>query len=564
MRSSLAFVLALFGACTTAAPRRPATTATLSGAADIDSIFAEFDRPGSPGCAVGVYRAGELRFAKGYGMASIEHAVPITARTPFVVGSVAKHFTGFAVHLLARRGKLSLDDAIRRHLPEVPDLGDTVTVRHLLHHTSGFRSYEDLLSLVGWNRDHPLSREQALATVAAHRTLGFPPGERYQYGNTNYILLAEIVERTSGLPFAEFMKHEVFGPLGMTSSHVRTDPLAVVPGRAEHYWPGRGGGFRRNYIWAFPHATGASNVVTTLEDLARWDANFFDERVGGPGISATMYEAGVLRSGDRIGGLGSYRGLLMYAQGGGGGGDYSVVRFPQQRLSVAVLCNLGLGAGAHDRALRVADSYLRDATASAAVRDTPNAVALTEETLRGFVGEYRNPQNRDQRVRIDVRDGTLGYTQPGGGFQPAVPVGPRTFRSGPLTFEFSVPVPGAPDRITYEVGGQRGTLVRWEAPPPLRAAELAVYLGAYRSEELDARWTVALHGDTLVLRRPRLADRALAPVGPDSFRWEEPFEDEGLEVELTFVRSPEGRVNGVRVETDRVSNLQFTRVEDRR
>ena len=203
------------------------------------------------------------------------------------------------------------------------------------------------------------------------------------------------------------------------------------------------------------------------------------------------------------------------------------------------------------------------AVASTAGEETRDAVALTEETLRGFVGEYRNPQNREQRVRIDVRDGTLGYTQPGGDFLPAVPVGPRTFRSGPVTFEFSVPVPGAPDRITYEVGGQRGTLVRWEAPP-LRAAELAAYLGAYRSEELDATWKVALHGDTLVLRRPRLADRALAPVAQDSFRWEEPFEDEMLEVELNFVRSPDGRVNGVRVQTDRVSNLQFARVEDRR
>lgn len=554
----------MVGACSTAASPRTVTIDTPPRSAAIDSIFAEFDRPGSPGCAVGVYRAGEVLFARGYGMASIEHAAPITSRTPFVVGSVAKHFTGFAVHLLARQGRLSLDDDIRRHLPEVPELGATVAVRHLLHHTSGFRAYEDLLSLEGWNRDHPLSREQALATVAAHRTLGFPPGERYQYANTNYVLLAEIVERASGLPFGEFMAREVFAPLGMTNSTVRTDPLAIVSGRAEHYWPGREpGDFRRNHIWAFAHATGASNVVTSLEDLARWDANFYDERVGGPGISARMYEAGVLRSGDRIGGLGSYRGLSMYARGGGGGGDYSVVRFPQQRLSVAVLCNLGLGADAHGRALRVAGFYLPEMIASAPAKETSDAVALTEETLRGFVGEYHNPQNHEQRVRIDVRDGALGFTQPGSDFQPAVAVGPRTFRSGPVTFEFSMSVPGAPDRVTYEVGGQRGTLVRREAPA-LRAPELAGYVGAYRSEELDATWKVALRGDSLVLRRPRLAERVLVPIDQDAFRWDEPFEDETLEVGLTFTRSPDGRVEGVRVQTDRVSNLQFARVEDPR
>lgn len=561
----LVFVLLLLLCGSTRVPAQQPTPAPpiVAGAA-IDSLFAPFARIDGPGCAVGVYRAGEILFAKGYGMASVEHAAPITPRTPFVVASVTKHFTAFAVHLLARRGSLSLDDDIRRHLPEVPALGATVTVRHLLHHTSGLRAYEDLLSLTGWNRDHPLSREQVLATVLAHRTLGFPPGERFQYANTNYVLLAEIVERVSGRSFAEFMAQEVFAPLGMANTHVRTDPLAVIAGRAEHYWPDReGDGFRRNFIWAFPYATGASNLVTTLEDLARWDANFYEERVGGPGITRAMYARGVLASGDSMGGLVGHRGLPAYMQGGGGGGDYSIIRFPGQRLTTAVLCNLGSGAGAQDRALRVAEYFLGAALAPVPAPEA-STVKLTEGALRRFIGEYRHPAIREHRVRIDVRDGTLGYAEPGGAFRPAVPVGPRTFRDGPLTFEFSEPVTGVPTRITYEVSGQSGILIEWLEPSwQPDAADLAAFAGRYRSEEIDMIWSVALHGDSLVLSRPRLPDRVLAPRERDGFRWEESFEDEALEIDLTFTRAPDGRVHGLRVETQRVSNLEFTRVVDR-
>jgi CubicO group peptidase (beta-lactamase class C family) len=321
-------------------PARAAVPGALPKTVAVDSIFAPFARPGSPGCAVGVYQAGELLFARGYGVASLEHGGAITPRTPFNVASLSKQFTAFAVHLLARRGRLSLDDDVRRHLPELPDVGPPVTVRHLLHHTSGLRAYEVLLMLTGWNRDHPLSRDDALALIGRQRTTGFPPGERQQYGNTNYILLAALVERVDGRPFAEFMAQELFRPLGMTSTQVRTDPTAVIPGRAEHYTQLRPTGFRRNYVWAFAHATGASNVVTTLEDLARWDGNFYTERVGGPGMTQAMYERARLTSGDTVGyasGLevGEYRGLRTVGHSGSGGGDYYLLRFPDARATTA-------------------------------------------------------------------------------------------------------------------------------------------------------------------------------------------------------------------------------------
>ncbi len=321
----------------------PATQAVQNRTA-IGEIFAPVARTNSPGCAVGVYRAGEIVFAEGYGMASIEHAGPITPRTPFNVASLSKQFTAFAIHLLARERKLGLDDDIRRHLPEFPDVGAAVTVRHLLHHTSGLRAYEALHSVLGWNRDHPLSREQALDIIYRHRTTGFPPGARHQYGNTNYVLLAEIVERVSGRPLNRFLVDEVFSPLGMTNTHLRTDSLSVIPGRADTYWRRADGGFRRNHLWEPAYATGASNVITTIEDLARLDAEFYDERVGGGGIVAAMYERGPLSSGGTTSygsGIenGEYRGVPLVWHTGGAGGDYALVRFPAQRLTAAVLCN---------------------------------------------------------------------------------------------------------------------------------------------------------------------------------------------------------------------------------
>lgn len=502
-------------------------------------------------------------------MASLEHGVHITSRTPFNVASLSKQFTALAVHLLARRGKLSLDDDIRRHLPELAEVSQVVTVRHLLHHTSGLRAYEVLLMLTGWNRDHPLSREQAMAIIARQRTTGFPPGERHQYGNTNYILLAALVERVDGRAFAEFLSQEVFRPLGMSHTQVRTEAMAVIPGRAEHYTQLKPMAFHRNYVWAFAHATGASNVVTTVEDLARWDLNFYSEQVGGAGIAEALYERARLNAGDSAGyasGLevGEYRGLRTVGHSGSGGGDYYLLRFPHARRTIAVLCNVYRGMSAQDLAFRIADHWMKDRFPPSPVEQLRTAIALPDSVLARFAGEYRNIADPLEQLRFSIRAGTLGYEYETVHY-PVVTVGPRTFREGSLTFAFDAPMPAGAQRLEVSRSGWRGTFARWlEAPWQPTSRDLAAFAGTYRSNELDVTWTFAVRDGQVTVRRPRFSERVLVPTDRDAFRFTDEYDDMTLAIHLAFTRDDGGRVTGFLLSTNRVTNLAFSRTADTR
>lgn len=551
MRRALILTLALFGG-------RAAAGQPVPHAAAVDSIFSQVDRADGPGCAVGVYRAGEVVLARGYGLADLEHGVPITPATRFNVASLSKQFTAYAVTLLEQRGQLSLDDVVRRHLPELPDVGAPVTVRHLVHHTSGLRAYEVLLMLSGWNRDHPLSRDQFWDVVGRQRTLGFAPGERHQYGNTNYALLALLVERVDGRPFADFMRDEVFAPLGMADTFVREDPLAVVPGRAEHYTRADGG-FRKNYVWAFAYAAGASNVVTTVGDLARWDAHLASGRIGAVPVGPLMHRRFRLTSGDSTAyafglELGEYRGLRAVSHTGGGGGDYVLLRFPAQRWAAAVLCNHEGGPGAVALAYRLADLSLADAFPPEAPAAEAVRVDVPDAELTRWAGEWRD--GGDERLTFLVQGGTLAFRY-GSDVYETVPVGGSAFREGALTFAFE----GAGDTLVVSRPGWRGVFRRWtDAPWAPTTADLAAFAGTYRSEELDADWTIRAEGDTLTLHRRAFPARLLGLDDRDVLALADPFDDMTLTSRLAFGRDAAGRVVGFRLTASRVADLAFRRL----
>src|SRR5688572_8971827 len=207
------------------------------GAQSIDSIFAAYDNRQSPGCAASAIDGERTLVLKGFGMASLEHDLPITPQSAFYAASVSKQFTAFAVAMLAQQGKLSLDDDVRKWLPEVPDFGKTVTVRHLIHHTSGLRDYFGLLGMTGWPGDGPITEARFLDLVSRQKALNFDPGARHLYSNTGYVLLSILVKRVSGQSLREFTDQHVFGPLGMTNSHFRDDHTTLVKNRAFAYSP---------------------------------------------------------------------------------------------------------------------------------------------------------------------------------------------------------------------------------------------------------------------------------------------------------------------------------------
>jgi CubicO group peptidase (beta-lactamase class C family) len=373
--------------------------------ARIDAVFQTFAGPDAPGCAVGVYRDGRIAFARGYGMADLQHAVPIGPASVFHVASISKQFTAMAIALLEAEGRLSLDDDVRRWLPEVPDFGRRITIRHLIHHTSGLRDQWELLSLGGWRPDDPKSQADILWLVSRQRGLNFEPGAEYLYSNTGYTLMAVIVERASGRPFRAFTEERIFRPLGMTSTHFHDDHTMIVPGRTSAYQPRPDGGWRIS-IPVFDNA-GATSLFTTIEDLARWDRNFIDRTVGGAGVTDRMHERGRLNGGDVLPYAfalvhGEHRGLRTVGHSGADAGyraDY--LRFPDEGWSFATFCNASTAnAGQLNRS--VAEIVLEArmsprptaaaAAPSAPPRPTASPAASPPAEPASWAGEYRSDE----------------------------------------------------------------------------------------------------------------------------------------------------------------------------
>ncbi len=329
--------------------------------ARVDSIFAPWAAENSPGCAVGVYRGGAILFARGYGMANLEHGIPNTPASIFHVASISKQFAAFSIVLLAQEGRLSLDDEVRTHVAELPDFGPPITIRHLIHHTSGLRDQWELLALSGWRSDDPKSEADILGLLRRQRALNFAPGAEYLYSNSGYTLLAVIVHRVTGQTLREFAAERIFKPLGMDRTHFHDDHTMVVPGRTAAYVQ-RGGDWAISIPVFDNH--GATSLFTTVQDLAKWDANFTSPRVGDAAAVDQMHERGRLNDGSTIDyafalSHGETRGLRTVGHSGSDAGyraDY--LRFPDTGLAFATLCNTPVNAGELNR--RVAEVFLGD------------------------------------------------------------------------------------------------------------------------------------------------------------------------------------------------------------
>jgi CubicO group peptidase (beta-lactamase class C family) len=309
----------------------------------VDSIFARYASTSSPGCAVGIVRDGTLQLAKGYGMADLEHQIPIGSHTSFYLASLAKQFTAMSIVLLAQDKRLTLDDDVRKWVPEVPDFGHTITLRHLLTHTSGLRDYITLLALTGWASDGPLTKDDFLDLVSRQKDLNFLPGEQLMYSNTGYALLGLVVERASGMSLRDFAALRIFGPLGMTHTQFIADHGSAVSARALGYEDGPNG-FRVSGSGS--DVVGDGGAYSTIEDLARWDANFQSGRVGGKDGVAQLLQPGRLTDGDTTDyalglSIGVFAGARTISHSGAYGGYRTTfMRFPDNDLSVITLCNV--------------------------------------------------------------------------------------------------------------------------------------------------------------------------------------------------------------------------------
>ena len=438
------------------AAAQPVSTAPAAQSAQwrdsVDKVFAAWDTRQSPGCALGIYKDGRIAYERGYGMADLEHDAPITSETPFYIGSVSKQFTAFAAALLIQQGKAGPDDSIRKYFPELPDYANAITVRHLVHHTSGLRDFYTLLAIAGRRQDELYDNFAVLRMAARQKELNFAPGTDYLYSNTGYALLASLVGRAAGTTFSAFVDANVFKPLGMASSHVHDDDARLVKGRAYGY-SGAMGALRLDASTA--ERVGAGGVYSTIRDLIKWDENFYTGKVGGRALIDQVQTPGTLSDGKPLTyawglQIGRYRGQPIVEHGGSLVGYRAhLMRFPDQHVSVACLCNLAsIAPGALARQvadLVLATTFKEPATApgqSAAgpgrgsAPASPTPPAATAPPLADFAGRYYSDET-DGVFTITVKSGFL-FVQRETDATPApmVPLSADDFRFGAMTVRF--------------------------------------------------------------------------------------------------------------------------------
>ncbi len=522
--------------------------------ARVDSVFARFNRTDAPGCVCGVIRDGEEVFAKGYGMANLELDVPLSPNSVIFIASTSKQFTAASIALLALQGKLDLDASIHTYLPEMGDLGARVTVRQLVHHTSGVRDYIELRHLAGWAGKDYFNNERVYQLLTQQKALNFEPGSRYLYSNSNYVLLAEIVERVSGQSLREFADANIFAPLGMAHTHFEDDYRQIVKNRATSYQFRQGAGGLERMPKSFD-GYGDMGLLTTIGDLVKWDANFYDPKVGGDEFLELIHTRGVLDDGDVLDyafGLehGSHPGLAaIVATGSFKGFRSALLRFPMQRFSVVVLCNFD-AASAGWLAQRVADIYLAPVLEpeSTAITSRDSVVELSDTELQRFIGHYWDPDLLVAR-RIAMRNGALALGPvPGTRMYRLAAIDDHTLVVQDVPVHVELVFDHEARRFTLTQGGGEPSVMEWYEPASPTETELDAYVGTYVSDEGLADLRVTREGETLIIHILHQEPERLRPSMADHFTWEWHS--------IAFDQSS-GRVSGLTVEMGHIRGVRF-------
>jgi CubicO group peptidase (beta-lactamase class C family) len=528
----------------------------------VDAVFSDYDSTVTPGCSLGVIQGGELVYARGYGMASLDHGVPLGPRSVFRIASTSKQFTAFAVQLLVDSGKVDLDADVRTYLPELPEYESPVTVRQLIHHTSGYRDYLTLGDMAGLRDDDYYTDAEVLDLLTRQRELNFAPNAEYLYSNSGYFLLGQIVLRASGKTLREFAAEQIFAPLGMRQTHFHDNFQEIVPQRAVGYRPLEDGGFEISQTTL--EMIGDGGVFTTVEDLARWDANFYAPEVGTAATLERMHTPGVLNDGERLDyasglAVSDYRGLTKVSHSGGFVGYRAqLIRFPDQRLSVICLCNRS-DALPSRLAQEVADLYLEEELSqsqeeAAGEGAADEAVELTTTELEAFAGAYQR-EGELRVIHIELEeDGLVAAFAREARFG-IQPVAANRFVGETWGTAFEVVFEG--ERAVFYYGPDRDERpyrrVRLAEPSAEAVASLA---GDYHCDELMTTVRLRAEGSHLWLSHENEhRDKPEAPCVPTGA---DVFESDGFTLEVA--REDSGGVEAVRLGAGRVRNIACTPV----
>lgn len=542
----------------------------------IDPIFKSFDRSNAPGCAVGVVKEGKLIFAKGYGIANLEYAVPITPSTVFDIASVSKQFTGLAISTLIEQGKIRLDDDIRTYIPEVPQFTKPITIRHLLHHTSGLRDWVEALHAAGWRWDEPFTFGDIIRLVYHQKDLDFEPGERYSYSNTGYNLLALLVEKVSGKPFDQWTEEFIFKPLHMRDSRFQTNSTGLIKNRAYSYAPGvsafiksplgkiigqNRGSLDSTGINAFIKspselsAYGSSSLFTTLTDLSKWAIHFNQQLGVNDPVYTRMLQADKLLNGQVVPygyglDLQQDQGLTLISHSGSWAGYRTILsHYPQQHLSIILLSNFS-EFDVQRYSSAVASACLvksgKPITSSPEELNQTPSIQLSPQLMRNYVGLYQirpgllvsfSEENGRLMVQANGEEKLLTEAKS----DSTIWISARN-----ALMIFVRDSTGTVSALRY-----RGQLAKRVIPRVADPASFASLVGHYYSPELGTEYTVDLVGGQLQMHHMRLGrfELAIDSTQADSF-----MSELGT---VRFVKNAHQNVTGFLLSGVRINKIWF-------
>ncbi len=531
----------------------------------LDSVFGDIQAD-MPGCAAAILQDGRLTSIGAYGLADVENKVPITINSVFDIGSISKQFTAMSILMLADRGKLNLDDEIHTYLPQLPRYSAPVTIAELLHQTSGIDDYAQLLYLAGWDYADLISGPNILWVIQRQHRLTFRPGTRFSYSDTNYFLLALVVQKVSGLQLEDFLKENIFNPLGMSHTVLRVDHNQLISGKV---WPYGVEDNAPSLQQGITETRGDGGIFSTIGDLALWDENFYDPKVGNARVIRAMQQLTNLADGTTnyyAGGLfiKDFFGLREVEHAGGDFGyQADLLRLPQLHLSAIALCNRS-DIGVTLRTQRMVAPYVRS---SSFFRPppTPDPEVSPEIDLRALAGVYWSPDEAEYRMfsasNNTLIDRSLGGTVPSPG--PTASglvyraIGPRTFENGVnATYQFQLDRKGRATGmvINYRILRNPAHVFFQRVPEAtVDVNTLNEYAGIYASTEVAAAWCMYPQTGTLMLRRAHVDDLALTPLFKDAFE-----ADNG---ELIFQRS-NGSITGITARNMRVKVDDFRKLSN--
>jgi CubicO group peptidase (beta-lactamase class C family) len=528
----------------------------------IDSLFSNLTTSGSAGCTIGIVMNDQLVYSKGYGLANMEYNIANTPETIFHMASVSKQFTAYSIILLARQGKLQLDDDIHKYLSWFPDLKEKITIRHLLNHTSGIRDQWQLLALAGTRLDDVITQDHIVKVLSKQQALNFKPGEKYSYSNSGFTMLAEIVRSVTGQTLRQFTDSAIFKPLGMNNTHFHDDYMEIVKNRSYSYEPVGDMRFA-NSILSYSNA-GATSLFTNVPDMSRWVMNFYDHKLGDQRDIDMLTQKGKLASGKELTyasgiAVDTYKGWRRYSHSGGDAGYRTYVSvFPDLKMGLIVFSNRGDfnpgGKATEMAALLIKDTTLKKQAAYIQKRDSATVVLKDTVAIQKFLGYYIDENGLP--FSFDIKNGRLYYhIRNQSDF---------LVKESKDTFSiFSVPeikfvfgINRKDTTVDINTPGELYHLTKYIPDTTQTDKFLQMYTGSYYCPELDCKYGIALKDHHLVLTNNKYNDTKLTVVSRDHL-----ISDYWWINHIKMLRNSKNEVTGFEVNSGRIEHLKFVKLD---